>query len=66
MNCPIKNIYATEQVPPILPGKIVDLDHLRTVVESYLCNNCCNYRIIRNNRTAPGCVDVYEIRANEE
>lgn len=64
--CPIKDVFNTERLPPILPGKVLDVDHLKSLVDSYLCPNCCNYRVMRTLKTSPSCVDVYEIRTNQQ
>ena len=65
-DCPLKNVFARELVPPILPGKTLDYEHLISKLDSYLCTNCCNFRLLRTSKTAPGCIDVYEIRSHSE
>jgi len=59
-NYPIKSIYKSKLVPPILPARTQDMDHFRSLVKQYLCTNCCSHRVIRTPRTAPGCVDVMD------
>ena len=65
-NYPIKNTFKEKLVPPILPGKLASFDQLKAKVAEYLCPKCCSHRVIRNTRTAPGCVDVLEIPTNPQ
>ena len=34
------------------------MENLKSSVKQYLCTNCCSHRVIRTQKTAPGCVDV--------
>lgn len=59
-NYQIKSTFNYKLVPPIMPARTRDIDHLKSLLKQYLCTNCCSHRVIRTPRTAPGCVDVME------
>lgn len=63
-NYQIKDTYNFKLVPPILPARIADMDQLKNIISQYLCTNCCSHKVIRDQKTAPGCVSVIEVALN--
>lgn len=58
--------FKAKYIPPLFPGKNIDLDVLESNLGTYLCTDCCSHRLIRMPSSTPGTYDILQTYAGTQ